>query len=373
MRKILVRPVGSRKDLRNFIHFPWNVYRDDSRWVPPLIIDVKEKLDVKKNPFFEHAERELFLAYRDDEIVGRVVGIVDQNHNAFHDEKIAFFGMFESLNDNDAAIALLDAVAAWGKERGMDTLRGTVNLSLNDECAFLIEGFDSRPTVMMPYNPRYYADLMEACGAAKAKDLYAFMMSRDHETTEKVKAIVHQIRQTSAVTCRPLNKKNIDEEADKIVYVYNHAWEKNWGFVPWTEHEMSHTVKTLKQIADFDLVILAEDEGKPVGFAFALPDYNEVLAKMNGRLYPFGIFKLLLGRKKIKGMRALVFGILKDYRNTGVSYLLYSELEKQGLRKGYEWCEMSWLLEDNEQVNRFCASIGGKLYKKYRIYEKKIV
>jgi len=367
---VYVQKVRTKKDFRDFLRFPWQVYRDDPHWVPPLIADVKDKLNVKKNPFFEHAERELFLARKGGEITGRTIGIVDRNHNSFHNEKIVFFGLYESLNDDETTRALLDAVAAWGQERGMNTLRGTVNLSLNEECAFLLEGFDSPPVVMMPYNPPYYLDLMARSGMAKAKDLYAFAMTRDHETAQKVRGIIDKIKKETTVTCRSFNKKKPDEEAELVKFIYNDAWEKNWGFVPWTENEMNHMVKTLLKLADLDLVIIAEDRGKPVGFAFAFPNYNEVLIKLNGRLFPFGIFKLLAGRKKIKGVRAMVFGIVKDYRQSGVSYLLYSKLDENAVKKGYQWCEMSWQLEDNEPVNRFVASLGGKVYKKYRIYER---
>jgi len=372
MSQIRVVPVTTKKDARDFIRFPWKVYHGDSKWVPPLMSEVKDKLDVQKNPFFEHARRELFLARRDDEITGRIGGIVDDNHNAFHDEKIVFFGLYESLNDVETARAMLQTVAVWGAERGMEVLRGTVNLSLNDECAFLIEGFDTPPVVMMPYNPPYYPELMEACGLTKAKDLFAFIMSRDHDTTAKVKRIIDTVKKETTITCRSFNKKKLDEEAEVVKFIYNNAWERNWGFVPWTENEMNHMVKSLVRMADLDLVIIAEDRGKPIGFAFGFPNYNEILIKMNGRLFPTGIFKLLLGRKKIKGIRAIVFGILKEYRQTGVSYLLYSKLDETARAKGYEWCETSWQLEDNTPVNNFVASLGGKIYKKYRIYDQKI-
>jgi hypothetical protein len=213
---------------------------------------------------------------------------------------------------------------------------------------------------------------MEACGQVKAKDLYAFLMTRDAESDAKVKTIVQKIQSATTVVCRPIRLKDWQEEADRIIHVYNHAWEKNWGFVPWTDHEMKHMVKSLKSIADPDLVILAEDQGRTVGFGFGLPNYNEILAKLDGRLLPFGIFKFLLGRKKIRSMRMLVFGILKEYRATGVSYLLAAEMVSQGKRKGYRWAELSWTLEDNDAVNKFAASLGGRIYKKYRIYEKKI-
>lgn len=365
--------IESRRVLKEFIRFPWTVYRNEPHWVPPLIIEMKEKLDPKKNPFFEHAEMDLYLARRDGRPTGRIAAILDRNHNAFHDEKVVFFGLYESLNDPETAGALLDAVAAWGRERGMDTLRGPMNLSMNDECAFLLEGFDSPPAIMMPYNPPYYLDLMDRCGLVKAKDLYAFFATRDHRVSEKIREIADRVRRETRIVLRPVTKKSLDRDAEKIMYVYNNAWEKNWGFVPWTPNETRYMAEKMKQIADTRIILLAEEDGRPVGFAFGLPNLNEAIKKIDGRLTPLGMAKFLYYRKKIKGMRAVVFGILKEYRQTGLSYYLYSELEKSVIRAGYEWGEMSWQLEDNDPVNRFNLSVGGRLYKKYRIYEKKIV
>lgn len=372
-RSVVVRKVRDRRDLNKYIFFPFKIYKNDPYWVPPLVKDVKERLDRKKNPFFEHSEMDLFLAYKEDELVGRVAAIVDENHNAFHDEKMVFFGLYESINEGETTAALLDEVSRWGKERGMTRIRGPMNLSMNDECAFLLEGFDSPPVFMMPYNPPYYLELMEKYGMVKAKDLFAFFMTRDHETAEKVQAIVEKIRQETNITLRGIDMKKLEEEAERIKFVYNNAWEKNWGFVPWTENEMNHMIKKLKGIADPNLIVIAEEKGRPVGVAFGLPNFNEVIKKMDGRLTPMGIIKFLLYKKKIKGMRAIVFGILKEYRQSGISYLLYSEFERRAREAGYEWGEMSWQLEDNEPVNRFNTSIGGRIYKKYRIFEKDIV
>jgi GNAT superfamily N-acetyltransferase len=336
-------------------------------------MDVKEKVNVRKHPFFEHAERELFLAYQSANPVGRIVGIIDRYHNEFQNEKIAFFGMYESLNDPAVAGALLDTVAAWGKSRGMDTLRGTVNLSLNDECAFLVEGFATPPVIMMPYNPQYYLNLMEACGLVKARDLYAFRMPIGAPTPARAQTIIDHAKASLPVTLRIINMKDLDAEAERIKSIYNKGWVKNWGFVPWTDLEMKHMVKALSQLADPNIVILAEEkDGTPVGFAFGLPNYNEILIKINGRLMPFGIFKILLGRKKIKSLRVPVFGVVPEYRNTGLSFLLFAKIKENAFRRGYIWGETSWQLEDNEAVNRFVISLGGELYKKYRIYEKKI-
>ncbi len=373
MNNLVIKEVETGRELKAFINFPWQVYQNDSNWVPPLRLEMKERLNRKKNPFFEHAEIALFLARRGQQVVGRIAAIIDFNHNEYHQEKVVFFGLYESLNDEQVARLLIETVIDWGEKRGMESLRGPVNLSRNDECAFLLEGFDRPPAIMMPYNPPYYIELMEKCGLTKAKDLYAYFMDRDHETREKVKSVVDKIRQATSFRMRTANLKKIQEEARKIAYIYNQAWAKNWGFVPWTDNEMKFMGKTLKAFADPDLVIFATHNGQDVGFAFGLPNYNEITKSLNGRLFPLGVFKLLLNKRKITGMRALVFGVLPHYQRTGLSYLLYDELETRARAKGYQWAETSWQLEDNDAINRFTTSIGGRIYKKYRIYEKRFI
>jgi GNAT superfamily N-acetyltransferase len=373
MGDVRVKKVETRAEFRRFLHFPWKIYEGDPNWVPPLLVDVKEKLSVSQHPFFEHAERDLFLAYRGAELVGRIVGIVDRYHNEFQHEKIAFFGMYESVNDPAVAAALLDAVAVWGKDRGMNTLRGTVNLSLNDECAFLAEGFDSPPVLMMPYNPEYYLELMTACGLAKARDLYAFKFLLADPIPERTRSVIDHAKASLPVILRAIKGKELEEEAERIKVIYNKGWVKNWGFVPWTDLEMKHMVKSFRQMADPEIVILAvEKDGAPVGFAFGIPNYNEVLIKVNGRLLPFGIFTILRGRKKIKSLRVPVFGVVPEYRNTGLAFLLFEKIKENAIRRKYVWAETSWQLEDNEAVNRFVMSLGGKHYKTYRIYERRI-
>ena len=297
---------------------------------------------------------------------------MDENHNSFHEEKIVFFGLYESGDDIGIARALLEAAAAWGRERGMDTLRGPVNLSLNEECAFLLEGFDAPPVVMMPYNPPYYLKLMEACGLAKAMDLYAYRITKDVVLPPKIQGLLRDMREQSTITVRTINMRKLKEEAEKIKHMYNNAWEKNWGFVLWTEKEMDHMVRNLKGLADPNIILLAEDEGRPVGFGFGFPNYNEILIKLNGKLNPWNMARILLARRKIRSMRAPVFGILKEYRLSGLSYLLFDEIVRRGVARGYEWCEMSWMLENNDAINRFSRSVGAEVYKKYRIYQKSI-
>jgi len=372
MNGLEIRQVRTKRDLKDFIRFPWQVYKGDPNWVPPLLLDMKDRLNRRKHPFFEHAEADYFLAWRGPKIVGRIAAILDRNHNVAHQEKTCFFGLYESFDDPDAARTLVGTVEAWGAERGMDRLRGPVNLSMNDECAFLLDGFDAPPVVMMPYNPSYYLDLMAACGLVKAKDLYAFLKGRERKLSPRAEEFLEKLRASKQFTFRTATKKALLREALDIARIYNAGWQKNWGFVPWTDNEMKHMAKNLAQFADLDLVLFAEHDGKTVGFAFALPDFNQVFIKMNGRLLPFGIFKFLAGRRKITGVRALVFGVIPEFMHTGLAYLLYDEFEKAIIRKGYYWCELSWQLEDNDAINRFAASIGARLYRKYRIYEKQI-
>jgi GNAT superfamily N-acetyltransferase len=372
MNGIEIRKVQTKKDLKNFIRFPWAVYREDPRWVPPLIMEMKDRLDRRKHPFFEHAEADYFLAFREDRVVGRIAAILDRNHNEAHREKTAFFGLYESFDEPDVARALIDTAAAWGAARGMDMLRGPVNLSMNDECALLLEGFDAPPVVKMPYNPRYYLDLMDNCGLDKAKDLYAFLKTRERELSPRAQEILDQLRKSGQFSFRAVTKARLEQDALNIAAIYNAGWAKNWGFVPWTDSEMKHMIKSLAQFADLDLVIFAEHKGRTVGFAGALPDFNQVFIKMNGRLFPFGLLNFLAGRRKITGVRAMVFGVVPEFMHTGLAYLLYDEFEKAIIAKGYEWCELSWQLEDNQAINHFAASIGAARYRQYRIYEKQI-
>ncbi len=363
--------VKSKKDLNQFIHLPWQIYRTAHYWVPPLKKDVKFKLDRTKHPFFEHAEMELFMAYQDTKPIGRIAAIIDHRHNEYHNEHTGFFGMFECIQDYDVAKSLFSAAEIWCKDKGMNRLRGPMNLSMNDECAFLLEGFNSEPVLMMPYNPEYYLEFCERCGFVKAKDLYAYLKS-EVGVNQRIGKIAERVKKKENVVVRPINMKKFDQEVALIKELYNAAWEINWGFVPMTEAEMDLMAKELKPIAEPELVLFAEVNGEPVGVSVTLPDFNQVLKRLNGKLGPIGILKFLYYKKKITGLRALVFGLKKEYRRTGINTVLYYETEKAGARLGYKWCEMSWNLEDNDLINRFDEAVGGKLYKKYRFYEKEI-
>ncbi|MDW7679165.1 MAG: hypothetical protein SCK70_01260 [bacterium] len=366
-----IHGIQSKKELRQFIRLPWQIYRGYPLWVPPLMKDVKFKLNRSQHPFFQHAEMELFLAYRGKKPIGRIAAVIDNRHNEYHHEHIGFFGMFECIQEYDVAKSLFSAAEIWCKNKGMNKLRGPMNLSMNDECAFLIEGFYADPVIMMPYNPEYYLEFCERYGFVKAKDLYAYLKS-DIGVTDRIEKLVERVKKKENVVVRPINMKRFDQEIALIKEIYNAAWEINWGFVPMTEAEMDLMAKELKPIAEPELVLFAEVNGEPVGVSITVPDFNQVLKKLNGRLGPIGILKFLYYKRKINGLRSLVFGIKKEFRGTGINTVLYYETEKAGLKLGYQWCEISWTLEDNQMINRFAEAIGAELYKEYRIYEKEI-
>ena len=366
-----IRWVESEKDLDQFVRLPWQIYRDYAHWVPPIKKDVKFKLDRSKHPFFQHAEVMLFLAFQGTQPVGRIAAIIDHRHNEYHNEQTGFFGMFECINDYEVAQSLFSAAETWCKSKFMTRLRGPMNLSMNDECAFLLEGFDSDPVVMMPYNPEYYLEFCERYGFGKAKDLYAYLKS-GVGVNQRIGKIAERVKKKENVVVRSINMKKFDQEVAIIKEIYNAAWEINWGFVPMTDAEMDLMAKELKPIAEPELVLFAEVNGEPVGVSLTLPDFNQVLKKINGKLGPISLLKYFYYKRKITGLRALVFGIKNEYRRTGINTVLYYETEKAAAKLGYQWCEMSWNLEDNDLINRFDEAVGGKLYKKYRFYEKEI-
>ncbi|MCD6579421.1 GNAT family N-acetyltransferase [bacterium] len=374
---IEIKKVEKKSDLKKFIMFPWKIYMTDEHWVAPLIMDMKHRFDAKKNPYYEHAEVELFLALKNGKPVGRIACHIDKLHNDTHKEKAAFFGFFEVIEDYEVAKALYDHAVKWTKEKEMDFLRGPMSFGTNDECAFLLEGFDSDPAVMMPYNPKYYIDFSEKYGFIKAKDLLAFFKKSSDPIDPRLKRQAQRIENDPKIRVRKFSKKDFKKEMERVKEVYDAAWEPNWGFVPMTEKELDETAQVLLQYADTDLVWFAEeihDDGtiEPIGVSVVLPNLNEATKPLNGRLFPFGIFKFMSLKKKVKGTRAILFGLKRKAQGFGVPTLLFWKTEEAGKLKGYEWVEMSWNLEDNFKINKFDTNLGGKVYKKYRIYDLKV-
>jgi GNAT superfamily N-acetyltransferase len=368
-----IERISDAHGLDQFIHFPWKVYAGNPNWVPPLLSDVKFILS-DKNPFFQHAEAAYFLARENGEVVGRIAAIIDRNHIAIHNEQAGFFGFFECLPIPAIAEQLLNATSLWLKERNMEIMRGPMNPSTNDECGFLLEGFDSPPMVMMTYTPPYYLEYMELCGLSKAKDMYAYLVIVNDvavvERLERLSEGVH--KRIPKLTVRAADMKQFDRELMIVKDIYNSAWSKNWGFVPMTNEEIDSMAKRLKPLIVPELLIIAEVDNKPAAFFMVVPDYNQVLQKLNGRLLPFGIFKFLWYARKISDIRGITLGVKEEYRRKGIEGLLYLESFRAARRRGYQRAEMSWILEDNIRVQKGCELMGGKLYKKYRIYEKRL-
>lgn len=373
---IKIRKVENEKDRMSFIKLPWSLYKNDKYWVPPLIFDVRNNLNPKKNPFFKHAEVDLFLAESDGKLVGRIAAIKNDNHNKFHNDKAGFFGFFETINEEDVSDLLLDTVCGWCKNKGLDTVLGPVNPSTNDECGLLIDGFDSSPVMLMPYNPPYYAERIESFGFDKAKDLYAYFIASEVINNEKMMAklerMANLIKKKYNVTIRNLNMKDLTNEVRKVEYIYNDAWDVNWGFVPITTDEFDYMATSLKQIADPNLVYFAEIDGKPAGFSLTLPNINEILIKMNGKVLPFGIFRLMAGKNKTKVLRVLIMGVRHEYQKKGIDAVFYLETIKEGNRKKVKGAEISWVLEDNFAMRQAAENLGAYIYKTYRIYSKKL-
>jgi hypothetical protein len=297
-----------------------------------------------------------------------VAAVHNRAHNEFHGDRVGFFGFFECEDDAEAAAALLDDAGAWVAERGLDTLRGPMNFSTNDDCGLLVRGFHRTPAVMMPFNPEYYADLIERAGFTKAKDLLAYIQSST--MPRMLERAAARARKRYAITTRPLDMKHFDEETRLIRTLYNAAWEKNWGFIPMTEREIDHMAKQLKPVVVPAYARIAELKGEAVGFGLALPDFNEVLAHLDGRLGPWGIAKLLWHKRSIRGTRVITLGIREGFRNMGVDVVLYHDMFLEGPPHGATHSEFSWVLEDNVAMTRVIEHIGGVCDRVYRLYDR---
>lgn len=357
--------------LRQFIRLPWKLYRRDPYWVPPLIADMKKLLDRSKHPFFRHSSADFFLAWRDGELVGRIAAILNNNHNRFHNERTAFFGFFESVNDKDVASALLDRAAQWARDLKMDELRGPMNYSTNETLGILVEGFDTPPCIMMSHNPGYYSELMESAGFEKAMDLYAWWLLTESGLNPKIIRVGEKVLKDQGIRIRTIDVKRFWEEVEVIKRIYNDAWSANWGFVPMTDAEFNHLAKDLKTVLDPRVVLIAEKDGEPVAFSLTLPDFNQALKKVNGRLFPLGLPLLLYHARHIRQVRVLALGIAKKVQNwSGLGAALYYESFRRGVEAGYRSCEFSWTLESNDLINRSMRLFGARIYKRYRIYRK---
>ncbi|MGA2469764.1 MAG: hypothetical protein ABSG64_03645 [Solirubrobacteraceae bacterium] len=371
-----IRSVHSRRDLRRFIRLPFALYRNEPRWIPPLLMDVRKRLDRKRNPFFMHAEAEFFLAWRDGKPVGRISAQVDQHFNEHENNNWGLWGFFECEDSQETAHALLDAAEKWLAARGRDRMVGPMDYTMNDECGLLIEGHERPPIILSTWQHPYYQQLIEAEGFEKAMDLY--MWSLHISGRDRVHPAIWQtaakVESEHGIVCRPMRKKDMAGEIDRFLEVYNAAWEHNWGSVPMTKEEVRHYAKDLKPLLDENWAYIAErtDTGEVVGAALTLPDYNQVLAHLNGRLLPFGWIKALYWRRKIDRVRVFALGVKPAYQHTGVAARFYEMCFDAAERTPQKGAETGWTLEVNRPMNRAMEGMGGKIVRRFRIYQRAI-
>ena len=374
-----IQKVETKKQLRTFIKVPWDVYKDNPYWVPWLYFERLEFFDKTKNPFFEHAEADYFIAFRDGRPVGTIAGVLNHRHNEFHDENIAHFGVFELHNDPEAAAALLETACQWARDKGVDAILGPANLSSTMEFGMLFEGYDSPPVVLIPYNPPYYNDFVEAAGFTKAMDLWAWNNDLNERVKpgglpEKLVRVVNKVKDRYGLTVREANKSDWTREVERVKKIYNSAWERNWGFIPLTEAEFIQLEHDLKPIVDTRIVFFVEKDGEAIGFVLSIPDVNQVLHKI--RPGPSVLSSYLAGLRVMRSntkpnrMRVLALGVTEEFRRRGVDGLLYYESVMAAVRLGYRWAEASWVLETNDAMNRPIELLGSDIYKRYRVYEK---
>lgn len=370
MASIKIRTVKNKKDLMKFIKFQWEIYKDDKYWVPPLIMERKKLLSTEKNPFFKHAEAEYFLAEKDGNLVGRIAAIKNDMHLKHHNDETGFFGFFECLNDQKIANALFDTAKNWLNQKGLKRMMGPANPSSNDEWGMLLEGYDDSPRILMTYNPKYYNDLCENYGMKKAKDMYAWKLEHSQvSTSDKLKRGQEIVRNRYKMKVTQLDMKNFDKDLEKFKYVYNKAWAPNWGFVPMTEEQIDAMAKDLKPLAEPSLVLFGTIGDELIGAALVMLDYNLVFKNMNGRLFPFNFIKLFTQKKKIEWARILTLGVIPEFQKKGLDAVLYWEILERAHKIGIDTGEASWVLEDNDMMNRGLELMKAHRYKTYRIWE----
>jgi GNAT superfamily N-acetyltransferase len=381
--EVSVRRVVSPEEIRDFIRFQWEVYRDDPLWVPPLMSERVAFLDKARHPFHQHSEVDFFMAFRGHQPVGTIAAILNRRHNEFQDENIGFFGFFEVVPDHEAAEALLQTAESWARERGLEAIRGPANFSTNEEAGLLVDGWNGPPVIEMTYNPRYYVDFIEGAGYRKAMDLLAYEVDltsfgpNGENLPPKLIRVAKKVQERGKFTIRKVNMREFDNEVHRFKQIYNAAWSKNWGFVPLTDVEMDNIAASLRQIIDPDTLLFAEKEGRPIGALVPLPDLNQALI----RAYPrpeepeWWTMLKLAWHWKVRGcvttLRGFAGGVLEEYRGLGVEALLFAKLSEAALRR-YKKAEISWVLESNLMMRRTAEMLGGRVYRTYRMYEKPV-
>ena len=371
MSVIVVQPVTLRKQRKEFLGYPWTLYKGDPNWIPPLRYNQRELVGYARHPFYEKNEVQTFLAYRSGEVCGRIAAILNRGHIEQYNEQRGFFGFFECIDDPEVAEKLFDAVRQWFAEREIHCLRGPTNPSLNYELGLLIEGFDTPPTFMMTYNPPYYERLIEAYGFRKSQDLYAYWGHIDMlpKVAEKLRPIAVQIIEHMGVRLRPLDRSHFREDVEAFLEIYNRSMANTWGFVPMSAAEIRHMTAGLKHLIVPEMAVGVELDGHLVGAVFGLPDYNPRIRQIDGRLFPFGFWRLLRNKQQIKRIRAISTNVLPEYQRQGLGLVLMHGLVPKALEWGIEEAEFSWVLESNSLSRRSLEKGGAIRAKTYRLYD----
>lgn len=371
---IEVSEVTSRRDRDAFIKFQWQIYTNDPAWVPPLIIERKKFLDRKRHPFYRHGDAALFLARKNGKIAGRIMASDDPNYNSLHQANVGCFGLFECIDDKEVAAALFNAAANWLRKKGRTEMMGPIDYSTNYVCGLLIDGFQFPPTILTAHNPPYYRGLIENCGFTKIKDWYAWWFADPSNAATRLRRLATRLKKHWPVSIRPADLKNLRDESRRLREIFNQAWEKNWGFVPFTEAEIEFMTEELKPVIVPEFAWIAEIGSEPAGFILAVPDINVVLRDLNGRLtrfgLPIGLIKLLSYKNRVQKGRLIALGVVAKYRRAGIAEMLVLRVMEETMIKRGITGELSMTLEDNYMINRFLEAIGAERYKTYRIYNR---
>jgi hypothetical protein len=374
---IEIRESPPGEGLSDFLSVVDYIYRGDPSFIRPLDFDMKDRLSRRKNPFFDHGEARLFTAYRNGQCVGRASASIDQLHLSKFRDDTGFFGFLDTIDDQDVATALLERSSAWLKERGMKRALGPFSLCVNEEIGCLVEGFDTPPMLYMPHHRPYQGALIEGAGYTKAKDLYAWRYDVG-ELPERVRRAHESVLAMPEVRVRQVDLKNLERDIRIVMAIHEDAWSDNWGAVPFTERELKKMAADFKMILAPELTCIVEVDGEPAAFAIAIPNLNEMIGDLGGKLFPLGALKLVY-RLKLRGAhsaRLALLGVRKKFRQqkkyAGLSAFLYGELSMKGRMLGVRWGELSWTLEDNGAVNAGIRMMGAKIYKRYRVYERSL-
>jgi GNAT superfamily N-acetyltransferase len=363
--------VTDSTEKKEFLSFPYQLYNEQKLWIPPLMMEQKKLIDTQQNPFYDEADLALFVATLNGKTAGRIAAIHNKAYNRYHKTNIGFFGFFDCIDDQRVCNLLIKAVGDWFSERGITEVLGPTSPGMMDVIGVLVDGYEHEPGLLMPYNFPYYDRLLEGAGLSKAMDLFAYRVTKQTVTLDRMARAAEIVRsRLPNLVIRNINLKNFDSEVAIIRELFNKAWAQNWGFVPVSERQFKYLAKDLKTVIDTDFAYVAEVDGRPVAFSVALPDINQALKHVNGKLFPFGLLKLLYYARKIHQVRTALMGVLPEFQGRGIDALLHKQTIENGLVKGFDSAELSWILESNVDMIRVAERIGASVEKRYRMYQK---